>query len=109
MTRSLHRLTGGRLRVWAISHGREAVRALQLVAIVGAFLTVSHFDYQDAIAAEKAAREDVAEQLRQEKIARTLPRTTFVIEAATPAEAQEKLAAIAGDADVMRYDVRGRK
>ena len=47
----------------------------------------------------------LAEELRQERLARTLPRTTFVIEAATPAEAQRKLAIVAGDADADRYRI----
>lgn len=103
MTRRLRSLNGGRARIWWVHHGREAIRAIQLVAIVGLFLAASHFDYTDAIEAEKAAREDVAEQLRQERIARRLERITFVIEASTPAEAQAKLAIIAGDADTQRY------
>ena len=102
-TRRLHALNHGRLRIWLIHHGQEAKNATYLVAIVAAFLAVSHFDYQDQVEAEKAARRDVAEQLRQEKAARALPRTTFVIEAATPAEAQLRLAQIAGDADAERY------
>lgn len=105
MTRALRAFNKGRLRIWLIHHGQEAKNAAYLVAIVSAFLTVSHFDYQDAIAAEKSARETVAEELRQERLARTLPRTTFVIEAATPAEAQRKLAIVAGDADADRYRI----
>lgn len=106
MTRALRGFNKGRLRIWLIHHGQEAKNAAYLVAIVAAYLSVSHFDYQDAIAAEKSARETVAEELRQERLARTLPRTTFVIEAATASDAQSKLAQIAGDADVMRYQLR---
>lgn len=103
MTRAIRAFNKGRLRIWLIHHGQEAKNAAYLVAIIAIFLTVSHYDYQDAIAAEKSARAGVEESLRQEKVARTLPRTTFVIEAATPAEAQRKLAIVAGDADADRY------
>lgn len=105
MTRRLRALNGGRFRVFWLHHGQEAKNAAYLIAIVALFMTVSHYDYRDAIAAERAARADVAEQLRQERIARTLPRTTYIIEAATPAEAQTKLAIIAGDADAERYRI----
>lgn len=105
MTRRLRALNGGRLRVWWLHHRRDAIGAAQLTAIVAIFLIVGHFDYQDQINAEKAAHRDVAEALRQERIARTLPRTTYIIEAATPAEAQSKLAQIAGDADAERYRI----
>lgn len=103
MIARLKRLNGGRARVWWVHHGREAIRAAQLTAIVALYLAVSAFDYQDQLAQAEADRAAVAESLRQERIARGLPRTTFVIEAATAAEAQIRLAQIAGDADAQRY------
>lgn len=103
MTRALRGFNKGRARIWWIHHKRDAIGAAQLTAIVAIVLTVGHFDYQDQIDAEKAAREDVAEQLRQERAARALPGTVYIIEAATPAEAQSKFARIAGGADAERY------
>lgn len=102
-TRRLHALNSGRFRVFWLHHGQEAKNAAYLVAIVAIFLTASHMDYQDAVNAEKAARADVEQQLRQERIARALPGTVYIIEAATPAEAQSKFARIAGGADAERY------
>lgn len=105
MTRAIRSLNKGRARIWWLMHGQEAKNAAYLVAIVSIFLTVSHFDYADAVATEKAARADVEEQLRQERLARALPRTIYIIEAATPAEAQVKFAQIAGNADAERYRI----
>ena len=103
MTRAIRGFNKGRLRIWWIHHRRDAIGAAQLTAIIAIVLLVGHFDYIDQIEAEKSARRDVIEQLRQEKAARGLARTTFIIEASTPAEAQEKLAIVAGDADAQRY------
>lgn len=105
MTRAIRGMNKGRWRIWAVHHGREARNAAALVAIVSLYIAASSFDYRDQIAQAEAARADVAEQLRQERIARSLPRTTYIIEAATPAEAQTKLAQIAGDADAERYRI----
>ena len=103
MTRAIRGFNKGRARIWWLMHGQEAKNAAYLTAIVAIFLTVSHMDYTDQVNAEKAARADVAEQLRQERIARALPGTVYIIEAATPAEAQSKFARIAGGADAERY------
>ncbi len=105
MTRAIRGFYQGRLRVWCMSHGQQFRLAIALVALVLAFGLAGKWDYEDALAAEKAARENVAEELRQERIARSLPRTTYIIEAATPREAQSKLAQIAGDADAERYRI----
>ena len=106
MTRSLHRMTSGRFRVWWITHGDQARLAVALVLLVSIFGIVGHFDYQDAIEAEQAARRDVSETLRQERAARPLERVTFVIEAKTPHEAQRKLAEIAGGIDAERMKAK---
>ena len=55
MTRALHRLTGGRLRIWFLSHRQDAIRAVQLVTLVALFLTASSMDYQDQLDTERAA------------------------------------------------------
>ena len=103
MSRAIRGLYQGRLRVWAMSHGQQFRLAIALVFLVLAFGLTGKWDYEDALAAEKSARADVAETLRQERIARALPGTVYIIEAATPAEAQSKFARIAGGADAERY------
>lgn len=107
MMRLLHRLTHGRLRVWWLHHGREARSAACLVTLVGCYLFASSMDYQDALATEQLARERAVEQLAQERAAHGLPKITFVIAASTPAQAQERLAEIAGEADMIRHQMRG--
>lgn len=109
MIARLKRVNHGRLRVWWIHHGQEAIRAAQLTTIAVIFLVVSSFDYQDQIDQERAAHAAIAETLRRERAARGLPRTTFVIEAKTPQEASMRLAEIASDADVQRLTLRGMK
>ena len=106
MTRAIRSINKGRARIWWLMHGQEAKNAAYLVAIVSIYLAVSSSDYRDQVAQAEADRDNVAEQLREERAARGLPRTTFVIEAATPSEAQSKLAQVAGDADAMRYQLR---
>ncbi len=106
MIARLKRVNGGRARVWWVHHHRDAIRAMQLTAIVGLFLFASTMDYQDQLDAERAARAQIAEDLRQEKVSRQFPRTTFVIEARTPAEAYAKLSEITGDLETQRYLTR---
>lgn len=107
MTRLLHRLTHGRLRIWWLHHGREARSAACLVTLVGCYLFASSMDYQDALATEQLARERAVEQLAQERAAHGLPKITFVIAASTPAEAKLRLAEIEGATMVERYRMRG--
>lgn len=108
MTRAIRSINKGRARVWWIHHGQEAKNAAYLVAIVSIFLTVSHFDYADAIAAEKSAREEVEAQLAMERAAKRLPRVAWVIESSDPG-VQMSLAEIAGALDVERAKMRGAK
>lgn len=103
MTRALRGIYQGRLRVWCMSHGQQFRLALGLVTLVVAFGLVGKWDYEDQLAEEKSAREEVTEQLRQERIGRALPSTVYIIEAATPAEAQSKFAQIADGTDTERY------
>lgn len=107
MIARLKRLNGGRARIWWLHHGREAIRAAQLVAIVALYLAVSTFDYHDQLAQAEADRANVAETLRQERAVNGMPRTAWIIEAKTPQEAQLRLAEIAGDLDTWRARNRG--
>lgn len=105
----LHALASGRLRIWWVTHRRDAVRAAQLVTLVALFLAASSADYQDQLDAERAAHEAVSEQLAQERAARGLPRVTFVIDAETIPAARMRLAEIEGAAMAERYRMRGAK
>ena len=110
MTRRIRALNGGRARIWWVHHGREAVRAAQLVAIMAAWLLVSHFDYQDQLDMERSARTEAEVQAEAATgFRRKLPRVTFVLDARTPEELQLRLAEIAGQLDGERANAWGRK
>lgn len=109
MTRTIRSLNQGRYRIWWLtrSRRRDLVVALQLLFLVAAFLAVSTWDYQDQLEQERYAKEDVSRILAEERKARELPRTVYVIEAATPQQVAEKLAGIAGELDNERAKLRG--
>lgn len=104
--RPTSKLLKGRFRVWWLTHGERAKLALMGVTMIALYSLVSHWDYQDALLAEKIAHDQSKRALAQEQKARTLPPTVFVIEAETPDKAQEKLAKIAGDLDLERFRMR---
>lgn len=109
MTKNIRALNGGRFYVWWMSRSRrrDLVVAVQLLLLVAAFLAVSHWDYQDQLAQEKFAKEDVQRILAEERRARDLPATVWLIEAKTPEAAQVRLAQIAGQLDMERAKLRG--
>ena len=109
MTKFIRGMTNGRLRVWWLTHHADAKNAVFLVLLAVIYLTVSTMDYNDLIDAERSRAERAESDLMQERAARTLPSTVFVIEGATPAEVQRKLAGIAGDLDVQRMQLRGAR
>lgn len=109
MTRAIRSLNKGRARVWWVHHGREAIRAAQLTTLVACFIAVSSFDYQDQLEQERAAHAAVRQQLDEERAARGMPRTAWIIDATTPRKASERLAEIAGDLDAWRYRNREAK
>lgn len=105
--RTLRSMGRGRLRVWWMTYRHQAVLALQVVFIVWAYLIVSTMDYHDQVAAERAAKQDVAKALDDERSSRKLPPTVWLIEAQTPEKAQQRLAQIAGQLDLDRARMRG--
>lgn len=109
MTRNIRALNRGRLYIWWVSRSRrrDLVVALQLLFVVAAFLAVSTWDYHDQLAYERFAKEDVQRILEEERRARELPKTVYVIEAKTPEKAQERLAQIAGELDLERAKMKG--
>ena len=104
VNKRIRSINGGRARIWWLHHGREAVRALQLITVIALFLFASTMDYRDQLEQANQAREVAARRLNQERISHGLPRTTFVIEAATPDDARKRIAEIAGDLDTWRYN-----
>lgn len=102
--RKLHALAGGRARVWWLTHRHEA-RTAGLFLILSA-LFVGYSEVR--LFAERGEKNELVKMLGDERVARVLPNTVYIIEAATVSKAQEKLARIAGELDVARYEM-GRK
>lgn len=111
MTRAIRSLNKGRLAVWWVTHRQEAIRSLQLTALVTLMLMAGHFDYQDQLDAERAARAQVEAQLAAagDLYGPPLPPTVFVLEARTPRELELRLAEIAGSLDGWRARMRGQR
>ena len=99
MTRAIRGFNKGRARVWWVHHGRDAMAAASLMAIVAIFLLVSHWDHQDALAAERAARAKLEAQFPTEQYGPPLPPTVFILEARDGAELDMRVAEIIGDLD----------
>ena len=110
MTRRIRALSGGRARVWWVHRGQDVIRAAQLAVVVALWLLVSHYDYQDALDAERGAYEAIAQE--RDALARQVeemgafsqqfPRVVFVVEARDRNELNIRLAEIAGDLDAAR-------
>lgn len=107
--RALHRITGGRLRIWLLSHGRDAKLSLQLVALVGLYLLASSMDYQDQLDAAHARAEESERILAAERALHGVPNPAIVLDARTAERYGMRLAEIAGGLDAERQSLRGRK
>ena len=100
MAKTIRALNGGRLRVWWVCNRQDAIRSVQLAAILGLWMLASHFDYRDQLDMAHSARE--AAEARADEASgfeRKLPRVTFVLDARTPEELKLRLAEIAGGLD----------
>lgn len=102
----MRKLGKGRARVWWMTHGQRVKYAAMGITMVLLYGIASEMDYQDALLAEQMAHAEARRQLAQEQAARALPTTVYVLEAATPAAAQQKLARLAGEMDVERHKLR---
>lgn len=97
-------MRGGNAYVWWLTHRHEArVAGLFLILSV---LFVGYYEVRFEI--ERVEKGELVKLLSDERAARALPNTVYVLEAATVTKAQEKLAKIAGDLDMARYEM-GRK
>lgn len=108
MTRAIHRMTSGRLRVWCMSHGQQFRLAIALVFLVLAFGLAGKWDYEDALEQARADKRAVAETLRQERAAKSLPRVAWVIESSDPG-VNASMAEIAGALDGERARLAARR
>jgi hypothetical protein len=107
MTRRIRSLNKGRLTVWWVTHRQDAIRAAQLVTIVGLYMVASHMDYSDAIAQERSMRERAEEQAELMKpLAEEYPQMTFVLQARTRQDAIDRMAEVEGMIAAERYSLR---
>lgn len=107
--RSLRCLASGRARIWWVTHRQDAIRASQLVAIVGLYLLASTMDHQDQLEAERLAKEEAQLRLVEERALHGIPNPAIVLDARTAEKFGLRLAEIAGGLDSERYGLRGAK
>lgn len=107
MTR-LKGLGGGRLRIWWVTHRRDAIRAAQLLTIAALYLVASTLDHQDALEQANAAREEAIAMLAEDRALRGLPNPAIVLDAENARRYGLRLSEIAGGLDVERAQLRGK-
>lgn len=110
MTRRLRALNRGRLAVWWVTHRQDAIRSAQLTTLVVLLFAASTADYNDQLAMAEAERARAEERAAAaEGLADNLPRVTFVIQAATREELDNRLADVASAAGGERYRYKFEK
>lgn len=103
--RKLKMIADGNVYIWWATYRHEARTAALFVILSVLFVGYSEFRTM----AEKTEKEALQNMLKDERASKMLPNTVYVLEAGTIAQAQQKLARIAGDLDVARYDMgRGK-
>jgi len=106
--RKLRRMWRGKFRVWCITHGHR-FRLIGLMLVLALlFLLMGYFDWRELYNRAETHRQR-AEYLQQEQdVMKQLPKTVYVIEAATPEELMKKMSRIAGELDYERYKMMHR-
>lgn len=108
MTRRIRGINGGRARVWWVCNRQDVRNHALFAAVVGLWLLASHFDHQDALNAERAARESAEARAVQvdEWFGPPAPPVVILLEARNRGELDNKLIEIAGYLDVQRMEKR---
>lgn len=103
--RKLRRIWSGKFRVWCITHGHRFRLVWLMLVLLCLFLLAGYLDWRDMEERVRTHKKR-ADHLQQEQdVMKGLPKTVFVIEAATPDELALKLARIAGDLDAQRMEM----
>ena len=102
--RKLKTIAGGGVYIWWLTHRHEARTAALFLILFALFITF----YESRLFFERGEKNELVRMLSDERAARVLPNTVYILEAPTVTKAQEKLARIAGDLDLARYEM-GRK
>lgn len=104
--RRLRRMWGGKFRIWQLTHGHR-FRLFGLVfVLICLFLLVSYLDWRDMEERVRSHKQRADMLQRDHEVMRQLPKTVFIIEAATTDELMDKMARIAGELDAQRYEMR---
>ena len=106
--RTISKFGKGKLRVWWLTNRERVQVAFSMSMIVLALGLVGRWDYEDALAQEKAAHAAVKAQLAKHQSAEGLPPVVWLVESPTAEDARAKLAKVAGELDVARYQLRGK-
>lgn len=107
--RRLRKLWDGKFHIWCLTHGHRFRLVGLVLVLLGLFLLAGYFDWQDLHGKAERYRKRVEMLQREKEVANQLPKTVFIIEAATPDELMVKMARIAGDLDVQRDAIRKSK
>ena len=104
--RRLRSVWRGKFRVWCITHGHR-FRLYGLVLFLALlFLLMGYFDWREMHNRAEMYRQHAEQLQHDQEVMSQLPKTVFVIEAATPAELSLKLANIAGRLDAERIPTK---
>lgn len=103
--RKLKTLVGGNVYIWWLTHRHESRVAGLFLLLAVLFVGFSEW----RLAVERGEKDELVKLLSDERAARVLPNTVYILEAATVTKAQEKLARIAGDLDLARYEMGKKK
>ena len=95
-----------RLRIWWMTHRQQLWPTIGILVVFVLHTLVVKWDREAAVEAEKAALHRAVaehEKCAVQRDAVGFRKTVFIIEAATPQEAANKLASVSGSADLQRY------
>lgn len=106
--RKLRRMWSGKFRVWCVTHGHRFRLFWLMLVLLCLFLLTGYFDWRDMEDRVRTHKQRADYLQREQDVMKQLPKTVFIIEAATPDELMSKMARIAGELDAQRYEMRNK-
>lgn len=104
--RRLRKLWGGKFRIWQLTHGHRFRLFGLMLVLLCLFLLAGYLDWRDMEERVRTYKQRADHLQREQDVMKQLPKTVFIIEAATPDELMSKMARIAGELDAQRYEMR---